>query len=1835
MQVQRGRDSYDNKYYLSVRIETVGLQYKSLYLSYGEYDGRDDPYYPPFIYQNGISSSGGGGGTVFMSSEVYVYPRNDLPVGTHTFTFFVYENIPVLETIDGESYERWIPSEVTSFNVSFTVLPIPDYGVTFYADGVAITEYTFPSAIEGYGTQSEQSVTVNNIGNHPTGALVVELSGGDAESFTLSNTWIDNIAVDGNDVFTIRPNDGLAVGTYTATVTVTGANEIISQFDVSFTVTAATYGISLSETGAYTFSSAVQGYSPQTARTVTITNTGDQPTGNLSVALSGINADSFSRSTTSLTSIPADSTTRTFTVWPNNGLAAGTYIATVTVTNGNQISAQFDVSFTVTATYGISISQTGAYTFPNAIQGYDTQTALTVTVTNTGDQYIENLSVALSGANADSFSRSPSLISSVSAGGSGSFTVKPNNGLVAGTYTATVTVTGANEINAQFDVSFTVTATYGISLSETGAYTFSSAVQGYSPQTARTVTITNTGDQPTGNLSVALSGANADSFSRSTSLISSISVGGSQSFTVWPNNSLRIGTYSATITVSGGNGISESFNIYFTVTDPGAPSFNLTNNTKTYNGSSQSATVAYASGITTTQAGTITTSYVGTNGTVYGPSTTAPANAGTYEISVSTTGGTVYDSVSNMSLGTLTISPKVITINGFNITKPYDGTTAVTNLGSLAFVGLVGSENAAVGFSGGPATYATGLAGTGKAINLNGLTFIMAGGTANTGNYQITQPASLTGAITAVTPVAPNPPREASKDRTTVTLIAPSGGDPLHSHFAMQYARSAAGGSTAASTWQDSLTFTGLTAGSTYSFFARYKADSTRNNVSASSTGVQITTTYSLTISYSAGGGSGAAPSSPTSAAPGTDVTIPNNNYTRSGYTFAGWAVSGTGSISGTYTAGTVVPVESLSSTIANGNASITLTAQWTGNTYTVTFNNNGGDTQASPQTRTATMPIRTVNLPMPPTKSGYTFIGWNTQSNGTGTAFTGTTQLNYQDMTVYAQWLPVIEMVTISAGSFYMGDGTTQLITLSDDFYMGKYEVTQDQWVAVMGSNPSIWNGGPGREAAAGEVQGKRPVEYISWYDAIIFCNKLSITEGLSPVYSINGNTNPDNWGTKPTTSNSTWNAVETVNNANGYRLPTEAQWEYACRAGTTTAYNTGASINNNTGWYSVNSDGRTHEVGKKPANAWGLYDMHGNVFEWCWDWHGYLLTGELNPTGPTSGTSRIVRGGGYSAAGEDLRSAYRGYAYPYANGNNVGLRLARQLTSSYIVTFNSNGGDNSASPSTKTVTSPATTIDNLPSPPTRQNYTFNGWNTHPYGEGYGTAFTASTPVTGHITVYAQWTENPYYIVTFNNNGGTGTYPSAKTVFYPATTVETLPTPPTRTGYLFTGWNTQADGNGIAFAATTTVTGNITVYAQWASPVVTFNKNGGITEANPQTITVVFPSVSVGTLPTPPSRPGYVFVGWNTWSDGIGSEFIASTQVRNNITVYAQWKPLYTVTFNSNGGNTEADPPTLEIIENFFIDPLPVPPTRTGYVFNGWNTQANGNGTVLNVYSVVVTANVTWYAQWRTAAITSTTGIEMVAIPAGAFTPGSPLDEPGRRPGVDEQQYGAYLGSGFYMGKYEVTQEQWLAVMGSNPSAFNGDPSVIGALPEPGEVQSKRPVDSVSWYEILVFCNKLSLLEGLSPAYRIYSSTNPDDWGSVPMVFDNTWDNAEIVPNSNGYRLPTEEQWEYACRAGTTTAYNTGATINDNTGWYLLNSNNKTHEVGKKPANAWGLYDMHGNVYELCWESATVGNVWWNYRAIRGGSFKEEWQCLRSAYHEAAFPNDKLRYIGFRLVRP
>ena len=260
--------------------------------------------------------------------------------------------------------------------------------------------------------------------------------------------------------------------------------------------------------------------------------------------------------------------------------------------------------------------------------------------------------------------------------------------------------------------------------------------------------------------------------------------------------------------------------------------------------------------------------------------------------------------------------------------------------------------------------------------------------------------------------------------------------------------------------------------------------------------------------------------------------------------------------------------------------------------------------------------------------------------------------------------------------GSDYTGEKPVHKVTFTRDIYMCDHEVTQKEWQDVMGSNPSHFQGEEAdKKVADGEVQENRPVEIVSWYAAIVYCNKLSIKDGLQPCYSVKvGETEVDWENLKyddiPTHDNAYWNAAVCDFSKTGYRLPTEAEWEIAARggiadtdkvvwAGTTTETELGKYA-----WYDDNSNERTHEVKKNQPNGYGLYDMSGNVWEWCWDWYEDYAKGDAtDPMGASSGLYRIVRGGSWVDFVSDCHASYREYFSPGERGLSLGFRLVRTV--------------------------------------------------------------------------------------------------------------------------------------------------------------------------------------------------------------------------------------------------------------------------------------------------------------------------------------------------------------------------------------------------------------------------------------------------------------------------------------------------------------------------------------------------------------------------------------------
>jgi len=240
--------------------------------------------------------------------------------------------------------------------------------------------------------------------------------------------------------------------------------------------------------------------------------------------------------------------------------------------------------------------------------------------------------------------------------------------------------------------------------------------------------------------------------------------------------------------------------------------------------------------------------------------------------------------------------------------------------------------------------------------------------------------------------------------------------------------------------------------------------------------------------------------------------------------------------------------------------------------------------------------------------------------------------------------------MVFVAGGTFLMGDHfnegyewelPTHNVTVSS-FYISRHEVTQGEYQAIIGNNPAHDYG----------VGSNYPVYFVTWYDAVEYCNARSTAEGLTPCYSGTGGNITCDW------------------NSDGYRLPTEAEWEYAARGGTASDnadyHYSGSDDIGTVAWYTSNSGGATHPVGTKAHNDLDIYDMSGNVWEWCWDWYDdYSSTAQTNPHGAISGSARILRGGNWFENAFCCRVAIRNSHDPgdagYGN-YSIGFRIVRK---------------------------------------------------------------------------------------------------------------------------------------------------------------------------------------------------------------------------------------------------------------------------------------------------------------------------------------------------------------------------------------------------------------------------------------------------------------------------------------------------------------------------------------------------------------------------------------------
>ena len=688
-------------------------------------------------------------------------------------------------------------------------------------------------------------------------------------------------------------------------------------------------------------------------------------------------------------------------------------------------------------------------------------------------------------------------------------------------------------------------------------------------------------------------------------------------------------------------------------------------------------------------------------------------------------------------------------------------------------------------------------------------------------------------------------------------------------------------------------------------------------------------------ISYNANGSVTTAPTTTTQSVPQEWLTVASYSGVRTGYHFSGWNTANTG-LGTDYAVGLEIA--------PGGNTA--LFAKWTS---TITYDSNSATSGTVPS---PTVAVGTQAQTLLATnsgtlaKTGYTFTGWNTAANGSGTNYAAglTTYSSPGDITLYAQWKSTITYNTNTA------TGTVPTAVITKGSASGTFALNSGAGLTKTGLTFAGWNtaaNGSGTNYAGGETYtSSGDITLYAVFRPSISYNANGANTGSVPATVI---------GSSITVSDNVGSLVRT-----GYTL---TGWNTASN-GTGTHYNFLASLS--------------------PSVGLVLYAE--------WSGNNYAITFNSNGGSGTMADSAIVAGTaknltanaftrtGYSFQGWTTNS--NGTGTTYTNSQSVTLYAdtvlyAKWLGNTYTVTFgNTPGTSGSTNPclcapdQSFTAGTPFTLNTNVWY---RTGYIFAGWSTIS-GNGSPIVYAERDTVTfyANISIYTQW--NPVYTVTFSANSGTGTAPTALTqatfgsaVTLPATTAMT------RTGFTAAGWNTAADGSGTGYAvgASYTPSAAITLYVKW-NPLytVTFSANSGTGTAPTALAQTSFGGAITLPATTAMTRAGFTAAGWNSAADGSGTGYAAGSSYTPSatITLYVKWNIV--VTYLANGGSGSAPAAAIATISggvNSVVVANANTLTRTRYTFAGWNTLANGSGTNYAAGSTFnVTTSVSLYAQWN-----------------------------------------------------------------------------------------------------------------------------------------------------------------------------------------------------------------------------------------------------------------------------
>ena len=702
--------------------------------------------------------------------------------------------------------------------------------------------------------------------------------------------------------------------------------------------------------------------------------------------------------------------------------------------------------------------------------------------------------------------------------------------------------------------------------------------------------------------------------------------------------------------------------------------------------------------------------------------------------------------------------------------------------------------------------------------------------------------------------------------------------------------------------------------------------------------------------------------------------------------------------------------------------------------------------------------------------------------------------------------------------------------------------------------------------------------------------------------------------------------NVISNLNSGTktNFSLPNEAQWEYACRAGTFTAYSFGSDTNQltNYGWYDANSSNDWKTVGIKLPNAWGLYDMHGNAMETC-----------LSLTN----TTYVMRGGDVRQGPPLCRSASR---FDFTEGNNNGFRVCLTVPLQLYTVTVSNGMAGAASGTNGQYVA----IWVNPPAPLMQ---FDRWvgDTQTVANVFATNTTLRIPGR-NVSVAATYKPTPYTLTLYSGTIATNSlhYGGATSGMFATGDEVPIVADPAPDMQMFDHWRVVPDGVGLGTnfqsgSASTTLTMpsmDLELTAMYTNvPTFTLTVVGGTGSGaytNGQTVTI--------SAPAPGPHQLFLWTGDTASVADVNAWGTTLVMPAQDITVTATYPPvLYPLTVN--GGTGAGAYPFGQVVE--------VAATNRPSPWHAFDTWLGDTGTVADVFGATTTVTVAGATVLTTsyrpipvptntylvvdlgASQTNTAVSYLDAVPEGGWTEEYLTDKlvlrrlvggtfvmgsaPGETDRLDESQHNVTLTKVFYIGLFEVTQGQWQKLMGTWPSYYSNE-----------EDRATHPVERVTYVDI----------RGSSNGAKWPASAAVDSGSFIGLLRAKTGEAA--------FDLPTEAQWEYACRAGTTGAY--AGTLGD-LAVYSGNSGGQVWAVGQKAPNPWGLYDMHGNVDEICldWYAddysttnqidprGAVGSVT-NRRIMRGGAYAFGAEYCRSAYRGNLMPTNAFPFAGLRVAR-